>query len=163
MNPKYSKFYVFFKAVIAMISVCVQLLLYFCCYPILKIHSECLFFLERKECKWKKNHMKVAPIKKIPSNFGNFKIASKFYLLILNVFILTKICDVTLLVNPLPPLVTNCHNFTNPPTPLHVWHHLWTAPNTPIPLQKSALFFTKPETYQKHSKASGSIGFLFSF
>ena len=55
------------------------------------MYSDCLFS-ERKECKWKKNHMKVAPIKKIPSNFGNFKITSKSNLLILNVFILTKIC-----------------------------------------------------------------------
>ncbi|GBO43916.1 hypothetical protein AVEN_169434-1 [Araneus ventricosus] len=55
-----------------------------------------------------KNHMKVvlAPIKKIPSNSGNFKIPSKFNLLILNVFILIKMCDVTLLVTPSPPLVT---------------------------------------------------------
>ena len=75
------------------------------------------FFRKERNVSEKKNHMKFAPIK--PSNFGNFKITSKSNLLILNVFILTKICDVTLLVTPLPPLVTNCHNFTDPPPPLH--------------------------------------------
>ena len=74
-------------------------------------------FSEKKECKWKTNLMKAVPIMKIPSNFGNFKITSKSNLLILNVFILTKIYNVTLLATPLPPLVTNCHNFTNPLPP----------------------------------------------